>query len=122
MFPSVFSYFMSRFAALATFFSGEPPDFLLLFLPPADLLPPTAFLISFSIPAIRAVTLPSKSFCYPRFYPGGRRPKRGSARRGQLQTRAGVDLGVGEVVGVPDDLDGHPRVLGRRVVFGGDGP
>ena len=54
---------MRRFAALATFFSGEPPDFLLLFLLPADLLAPT----SFSIPAIRAVTLPSRSFCYTLF-------------------------------------------------------
>ena len=81
MFPSVFSYFMSRFAALATFFSGEPPDFLLLFLPP-----PTAFLISFSIPDIRVVTLPSKSFCCPHFTlwataPNGDQPAAGSSRR-----------------------------------------
>lgn len=84
MIPVVFSYFRRRFADLATFFSVEPPDFL-PFLLPVD-LPPTAFLIFFSIPAICAVTLPSKSFCYPRFTlraaaSNGYQPAAGSSRR-----------------------------------------
>src|SRR3712207_5154565 len=114
------AYLRRRLAVLATFFSVEPPDFF-DFLPPVA-LPPTAFLICFSMPDIRQVTLPSKSFCYPRFYPAGRRLKRVSARRGELQARAGVDLRIRKIVGLSDDLDRHSRVLGRRVVLGGDGP
>ena len=49
-----YSYFSSFFADFATFFSGEPPDFL-VFLPPEA--PLTAFFTCFSIPAMRAVTL-----------------------------------------------------------------
>ncbi|CAA9464961.1 MAG: hypothetical protein AVDCRST_MAG02-3496 [uncultured Rubrobacteraceae bacterium] len=49
-------YFRRPFALFTAFFSGDPPDFL-PFLPPAGLLPPAAFLICFSIPAISAVTL-----------------------------------------------------------------
>lgn len=47
--PGLVPYFSRRFADLATFFSGEPPDFF--FLPPDPFL--TVFLISFSIPAMR---------------------------------------------------------------------
>jgi hypothetical protein len=49
-------YFRRRLAAFATFFSGDPPEDFLPFLPPVEPLPPTAFFISFSIPAIRAAT------------------------------------------------------------------
>jgi hypothetical protein len=40
----------------------------------------------------------------------------------QLEACAGLDPVSLQAIGLPDGLDGHPRILRGRVVIGGDGP